>query len=282
MSSKFSKKTMLSRLRPSSWVMLHETEGFVRLPNERIMYTSPPRTSLTLQSGRPRPGNEPLSIQSSTGRVYLTNQRVCHPSRCSYMTIVPNRSSQVVYLPANSTPQFQSFSAPLLNLLDTHVSAPFFGPNLWTAQVKPVPGGGIPPSHVSLQLKLTFKDGGAFDFHSAFERIKERLQQALEQSQESGRATGSVDFSAIHLDELPAYEEPGHPTEPTDTTSLPAFSSTDPHERNNQRVSNQDNNIRSGEDNPPDSNPTEPPPGYEEVQQQSVANALEARLRKYQ
>ncbi|OJD25399.1 hypothetical protein ACJ73_03235 [Blastomyces percursus] len=264
MSSKFSKKkTMLSRLRPSSWVMLHDTEEFVRLPNECIMYTSPPRTSLMLQSGNPRPGNEPLSIQSSTGRVYLTNQRV-------------------VYLPAHSTPQFQSFSAPLLNLQDTHVSAPFFGPNLWVSQVKPVPGGGIPPSHVSLQLKLTFKDGGAFDFHSAFERIKERLQQALEQSQESGRATGPVDFSAIHLDELPAYEGPGHPTEPTDTTSSSGFPSPDLHERNNHCVSNQDSNGRSGEDNPPDSNPTEPPPGYEEVQQQSVANALEARLRKYQ
>ncbi|PGH02047.1 hypothetical protein GX51_04859 [Blastomyces parvus] len=262
MPSKYSKKTMLSRLRPSSWVMLHETEVFVSLPNERIMYTSPPRTSLMLQSGNRRPGNKPLSIESSTGRVYLTNQRV-------------------VYLPAHSTPQFQSFSAPLLNLQDTHVSAPFFGPNIWTAQVKPVPGGGIPPDHVSLQLKLTFKDGGAFDFHSGFERIKERLQQALEQSEESGRRTGPVDFSAIHLDELPAYEGPGHPAEPTDTTALPAFPSPDLNERS-QRVSNQDHHGRSGEDNPPDSNPTEPPPGYEEVQQQSVANALEARLRKYQ
>ncbi|PGH34497.1 hypothetical protein GX50_02680 [[Emmonsia] crescens] len=256
--------------------MLHETEGFVRLPNERIMYTSPPRTSLLLQSGNPRPGNEPLSIQSSTGCVYLTNQRV-------------------VYLPAHPTPQFQSFSAPLLNLQDTHVSAPFFGPNLWTSQVKPVAGGGIPASYVSLQLKLIFKDGGAFDFHSGFERIKERLQHALEQAQESSsmaesiarrpnRGAGTldcVDFSAVHLDELPAYEESGHPSEPTDTTTLPAFSSVDPHGRN-QHVSIDDNNGRSGEDNPTDANPTEPPPGYEEVQQQSVANALEARLRKCQ
>ncbi|OAX83519.1 hypothetical protein ACJ72_02113 [Emergomyces africanus] len=277
MRSKCQKKRMLNRLRPSSWVMLHETEGFVRLPNERIMYTSPPRTSLTLQSGNHRPGNEPLSIQSSTGCVYLTNQRV-------------------VYLPAQSTPQFQSFSAPLLNLQDTHVSAPFFGPNLWTAQVKPVAGGGIPACHVSLQLKLTFKDGGAFDFHSGFERITERLRQALEQAQASDGmaaesiphrtgALGSVDFSAVHLDELPAYEGPGHPSEPTGTTaSLPAFSSADPHERNQQHHSNEGNNSssRSGEENPTDANPTEPPPGYEEVQQQSVANALEARIRKYQ
>ncbi|OJD10708.1 hypothetical protein AJ78_08354 [Emergomyces pasteurianus Ep9510] len=273
MRSKCHKKRMLSRLRPSSWVMLHENEGFVRLPNERIMYTSPARTSLSLQSGNTRSENEPLSIQSSTGCAYLTNQRV-------------------VYLPAQSTPQFQSFSAPLLNIQDTHVSAPFFGPNLWSAQVKPVAGGGIPPNHVSLQLKLTFKDGGAFDFHSGFERIKERLQQALEQAQESGSMTegmprragalGSVDFSAVHLDELPAYEGPRHPSEPTGTTALPAFSSADPHEQNQQQLSNEGNRGHSGEGNPTDENPTEPPPGYEEVQQQSVANALESRIRKNQ
>ncbi|EEH08132.1 conserved hypothetical protein [Histoplasma capsulatum G186AR] len=251
---------MLSKLRPSSWVMLHETEGFVGLPNERIMYTSPTRTSLLLQSGNPRPGIEPLSIQSSTGCVYLTNQRV-------------------VYLPTNSTPQFQSFSAPLLNLQDTHVSAPFFGPNIWTAQVKPVAGGGIPPSHAYLQLKLTFKDGGAFDFHSGFERIKERLQQALEQSQENGSMRSPVDLSLIHLDELPAYEAPAQQTE---TTSSPAFSPVDPLERNQQISNEVSNNTYSTESNPADTNPTEPPPGYEEVQQQSVANALETCLRKNQ
>lgn len=279
MPSKSQKKTMLSRLRPSSWVMLHETEGFVGLPNERIMYTSPTRTSLLLQSGNPRPGIEPLSIQSSTGCVYLTNQRVCRPSHCSYMTLLPNPGSQVVYLPTNSTPQFQSFSAPLLNLQDTHVSAPFFGPNIWTAQVKPVAGGGIPPSHAYLQLKLTFKDGGAFDFHSGFERIKERLQQALEQSQENGSMRSPVDLSLIHLDELPAYEAPAQQTE---TTSSPAFSPVDPHDRNQQISNEVSNNTYSTESNPADTNPTEPPPGYEEVQQQSVANALETCLRKNQ
>ncbi|PGG95161.1 hypothetical protein AJ79_10221 [Helicocarpus griseus UAMH5409] len=276
MSFKSQKKTMLSRLRPSSWVMLHETEGFVRLPNERTIYTSPPRTSLSLQTVNSRSGNEPVSIQSSTGCVHLTNQRI-------------------VYLPAQSTPQFQSFSAPLLNLLDTHVSAPFFGPNVWTAQVKPVAGGGIPASNISLQLKMTFKDGGAFDFHSNFERIKERLQQAVEQAQESGMMTGdgpqtgsgrragafgSVNFSAVHLEELPAYEGPGRPVEPVDATAPPPFSPRNPIEHN-QPVSNRANSASGGDSSTEDryANPTEPPPGYEEVQQQSVASDLEARLR---
>ena len=72
------KSSMLSRIRArhNSWVMLHEQEGFVRLPNEKLIYTSPPRTSLSLQTPNPYPGNEPLSIQSSSGCVHLTNQRV--------------------------------------------------------------------------------------------------------------------------------------------------------------------------------------------------------------
>jgi hypothetical protein len=54
---------------------------------------------------------------------------------------------------------------------------------VWTALVQPVAGGGIPPSLPAVQLKMSFKEGGAFDFHSNFERIKERLQQAVETSQ---------------------------------------------------------------------------------------------------
>ncbi|EEH20945.2 hypothetical protein PABG_03176 [Paracoccidioides brasiliensis Pb03] len=259
---------MLRRLRPSSWVMLHETERFILLPNERIMYTSPPRTSLLLQSSNPGSGNDQLSIQSHTGCVYLTNQRI-------------------VYLPAYPTSEFQSFSAPMLNLQDTYVSAPFFGPNVWTAQVKPVAGGGIPASNVSIQLKMTFKDGGAFDFHSAFERIKERLQQAMEHAQETRSGTNAfapVNFSEVHLEELPAYEGPGRPTEPDDAIGLPAFSPVDPRGQN-EYVSNQQTNTgirRDSSTETRDTNPTEPPPGYEEVQQQSVANALEARIRSYQ
>lgn len=64
------------RVWQNSWVMLHETEGFVRLPGERIIYTSPPRTTLALQTPNTYPGKEPLSIHSSAGCAHLTNQRV--------------------------------------------------------------------------------------------------------------------------------------------------------------------------------------------------------------
>lgn len=179
-----------------------------------------------------------------------------------------------MYLPSSRTEEFQSFAAPLLKIHDSHVSAPFFGPNVWTAVVQPVPGGGIPPSIPALELKATFKDGGAFDFHSNFERIKERLHYAVEQAQESG-APGTdhpagIDYTNVHLDELPAYDGPG--------ISLSNNAEPAP--------------DYPGPDQPPPFSPThvddgtqfetsaEPPPGYEEVQQQSVANDLEERLRR--
>ena len=56
--------------------MIHEREGFVRLPDEQILYTSPARTSLAITTPRTYPGNNPLAIRSDTGIVYLTNRRV--------------------------------------------------------------------------------------------------------------------------------------------------------------------------------------------------------------
>ncbi|EAW10574.1 uncharacterized protein ACLA_050460 [Aspergillus clavatus NRRL 1] len=230
---------------PRSWVMLHDQEGFVRLPNEQSIYTSPPRTSLSLQPLGSYKGNDSISLQSSAGQIYLTNQRV-------------------VYIPAQKSAEFQSFSAPLLNIHDSHVTAPFFGPNVWISLVQPVPGGGIPPSLPAVQLKVTFKEGGAFDFSNHFERIKERVQQAVELSQESGRGTRTVDISSVHLEELPAYTGPQNAAADAPPYDHSVRSNTH-HDRGN-----------SG----PELEPLEPPPGYEEVQQQSVANELEERLRR--
>lgn len=189
----------------------------------------------------------------------------------------------MIYLPASQTPQLQSFAAPILNLHDTHVTAPFFGPNVWTALLQPVAGGGIPPQHAALELKMTFKDGGAFDFHSKFERIKERLQQAVEMARESGLVTGDgseaggargagglggVDMGAVHLDELPAYSESGMSV-PQQSGDAAAEAPQPPPEPTSQRRSPE------GTFGPP----AEPPPGYEEVQRDSIAEEVERRLR---
>ena len=62
-----------------SWVMLDQRQSFVRLPGEDLIYTAPPRTSLSLTTPRSYPGNDPLSIKASVGNLYLTNQRVSSP-----------------------------------------------------------------------------------------------------------------------------------------------------------------------------------------------------------
>jgi hypothetical protein len=181
-----------------------------------------------------------------------------------------------VYLPSQQNPDFQSFTTPLLHIYDSHVSAPFFGPNVWTAIVRPVAGGGIPASIQVVELKFSFKEGGAFDFHSNFERIKDRLGQAVEHAREQGPATSQattgrgVDFTHVHLDELPAYDGARNPAQAGNNNQ---------HQLSN--VATQASTTESAGGNtdfaPP---PMEPPPGYEEVQQQSVAAELEDRLRR--
>ena len=188
-----------------------------------------------------------------------------------------------MYLPATSTTQLQSFAAPILNLQDTHVTAPFFGPNVWTGVLLPVTGGGIPPQHAYLEIKLTFKDGGAFDFHSNFERVKETLAHALEMARESGAVTGqpqNLDLSNVQLEQLPAYEETGGlaqgpqlqrpvPISPTNGRQPPIWNQANPTplpvpSSNQQQLPT----------------PDEPPPGYEETQQSSIVNSLEEHIRR--
>lgn len=239
--------------------MLHDREGFVRLPNERLIYSSPPRTSLALTPPPSYKGAESLSVQSSAGCIYLTNQRVGSPLlRISSKSLTAN--DQVIYLPSQNSDSFQSFSSPLLNVRDSHVSAPFFGPNVWTALVRPVSGGGISPNLPAVQIKVTFKEGGAFDFHTNFERIRERLEQAVENMGEGAQGLRAVDLSAVHLEELPAYDGLGN----TNTNTIPSDAPPPQHNRRSTMAPE----------------PVEPPPCYEEVQSQSVADELEERLRR--
>ena len=128
--------------------------------------------------------------------------------------------------------------------------------------MQPVPGGNVPPPHSALELKMTFKDGGAFDFHTSYERVKERLQQIVEVQRE----TGDMEVGNVHLDDLPRYEEhqqavsagappvvSAAPQSPTSVQSSPLQETFSP--------------------------PAGPPPGYEEVQRGSIAEELERRLR---
>lgn len=146
---------------------------------------------------------------------------------------------------------------------------------------------------------MVFKDGGAFDFHSNFERIKERLQQAVEIARESGHITGDgseigagrgggalagINMAGVHLEQLPSYEEAGSGAHAPSTTdgqrAMPLRDSGVVLSSDDERSAKASpgGNASTEQCQPP----TEPPPGYEEVQQASVADELERRLRRAQ
>ncbi|ESZ99377.1 hypothetical protein SBOR_0247 [Sclerotinia borealis F-4128] len=241
-------EAMLKSAREKSWVMTSNEAGFVKLPNERILYTSPPRTSLQISTTTTPAGAEPYAARSESGVVYISNQRI-------------------VYLPSSPTPELQSFSSPILNLQDSFVRAPFFGANYWTALCKPVSGGGIPPDYPSVELKMTFREGGAFDFHSCLEQIKERLYQAYSIAREhGGRGTSGVDLVNIDLEQLPAYEPAREVTDEAHAVAQHSGVASTP----------------TGNTPRPEtfSAPAEPPPDYEEAQAQAVSVDLDQRLRE--
>ena len=135
---------------------------------------------------------------------------------------------------------------------------------------------------------MTFKEGGAFDFHSTYERIKERLQQAVEIAHEHGRLVGDgadnehrqgagalvgVNLDAVHLDELPTYDAANASGPPVSILDSPV-----PH-FNNVQMQNPGMAASVGPLQDGNSPPSEPP-RYEDVQRDSVSDELERRLRR--
>lgn len=257
------KKSRTDRKR--SWVMISENGGYTPLPGESTLYQSPQRTTLSLQTGSRLPPSETYSQQCKSGVVYLTNRRI-------------------IYLPVTPTPTFQSFAVPILNVADSRVTAPWFGANKWEAVIRPVTGGGIPPQHGELDCVMEFKEGGAFDFHNIFERLKERLRQTIDVARESG-VDETVAAGNVNMEDLPAYEDtrqharvPEEPLSPPASaglsglgTGVPVTADQEPEADTPQRPSP----LQSPRPFQP---PSDPPPGYEEVQRTSIADELERRL----
>lgn len=243
-----------------NWVMLEDGGGYTPLPGEQTLFQSPPRTTLSLQTSHRLPPAESYSQQCKSGVVYLTNRRI-------------------IYLPLTPTPTLQSFAVPILNVADSRVTAPWFGANKWEALIQPVMGGGIPSQHAELDMVMEFKEGGAFDFASIFERLKERLRQAVDVARESGVDEGGVTANNIvHLEDLPAYEDrrDGDAVESApreDGRSGPAIVA--PQATSPQHTSPLASPAAT-QFQPPD----EPPPGYEEVQRDSVVEELERQARR--
>jgi hypothetical protein len=126
-----------------------------------------------------------------------------------------------VYIPEklSSIAKFQSFAAPIKRLSDSHITqrifilygrawltvyTAWFSANAFIATLTPVKNGGIP--HIA-ELKIVFKEGGAFEFYNTYTALLDRLQ-------------AQVDGDPVeHLEDLPVYstdtaggsEEPGSP-----------------------------------------------------------------------
>lgn len=248
-----------------SWVMIPPnptpSQPFTPLPSEQILYSSPPRTSISISSLGKFPAQQPFSLSSSSGTLHLTSKRV-------------------VYLPSPSTVAFQSFASPHLNLQDSHITAPWIGPNVWTALLRPVQGGNLPSEHSALEVKVTFRDGGAYDFQSLYERVRERMVHAVELARERGqrvsvegveegrgRGSGMMGVEVV-MEDLPRYEEGGtHGAAPE--TRREEETATQETERR-ASVQRQQQEVFT----PPD----EPPPGYEQVQREVIEDEFSRRL----
>ena len=135
---------------------------------------------------------------------------------------------------------------------------------------------------------MEFKEGGAFDFATTFERLRERLRQAVDVAQSAGdgveidgRGAGplsGVNLNSVHLEDLPAYEDTRQytrlpdnlPSPPLGRGSVGTAYTSSTADRTTPPVSPRQESFQP---------PNEPPPGYEEVQQSGVADELERRLR---
>jgi hypothetical protein len=124
---------------------------------------------------------------------------------------------------------------------------------------------------------MTFREGGAFDYHSIFEQIKERLYQAYTVAREHGqRGTVDVDLANVHLEQLPAYEPAREVTKEEEDVSAESAV----HVVRDSGVTG----VRSPSESSPKEEsffaPNELPPRYEEAQLQAVGIDLDQRLRE--
>jgi hypothetical protein len=102
----------------------------------------------------------------------------------------------------------------------------WFSANAFTGTISPVKNGGIP--HYA-ELKLVFKEGGAFEFYNTYTALLDRLHAA--------QGDGPVE----HLEDLPMYSNDG-----------------------GQRPVAMEHD-REDESGVPESDPDELPPAYDDV-----------------
>ncbi|KAI5922794.1 hypothetical protein F4810DRAFT_711106 [Camillea tinctor] len=229
----------------ASWVMLSRTGDIQPLPHESILHKTRGRIGLSITTPNQPPGVSPFSIRSDSGTAFITNQRL-------------------IYLPANPTEQFKSFSSKILECQDGRMSSSWIGPWYWEASVRPVPDGNIPPEFPRVTLRLTFRDGGSSEFESKFGELKGRLHHAAQIAEESGQSNWA---QTVHDEQLPEYSAPADGEIPNQTESA-----------TNEVAQLADEAAQQAQINQP--TPDEPPPNYDEAQAQAVSMSLDEHLRE--
>lgn len=140
-----------------NWVM--QKNGVpVELPQEAFVL-SYQRVSLDMNSSH---GNI-----ASEGKIYLSRKRLVFIASTSSRYHVRDKGDK----------EFRDLTVPLKQIYGARVVQPWFGPNKWKADIRPVPEGGLEPDNQLWQLSLTFKDGGVFDFSTRMEALIEEEQR---------------------------------------------------------------------------------------------------------
>lgn len=224
-----------------NWVMLSRTGEIEPLPHESILFKTRGRVALGITAANQPADLAPLSIKSDSGTAYITNQRL-------------------IYLPANPTEQFKSFSSKILGCQDGRMRSSWVGPWYWEANVHPVPDGNIPPDYFIVNLKLTFKDGGSSEFESKFVEMKARLHHAAQIAEESGQRNWALH---VHDEQLPEYT---------------AAQGQGPADHSPSTANDANDATRQAETS--QGLPDEPPPGYDEAQAQAINIHFDERLRE--
>ncbi|CAN8098033.1 unnamed protein product [Discula destructiva] len=223
-----------------NWVMLKQNGDIEPLEGETVLLRTPGNVSLELKvPDGLRTSHANYSVKCNDGVAYVTTQRM-------------------IYLAANPTATFQSFSAFILDTYDPQPRSggwAGFGAWRWKIEARPRPGGGIPADIPRVEALMIFNNGGMSEFHSKYGVMYERLLHARDVMRETGARV------TVHDDDLPAY------TPVAAGASVPTASApVEPSPASAENVALQ-----------PQLTPNEPPPGYDEAQAQAVEQQFDER-----
>jgi len=217
-----------------NWAMIaSDGKSPVPLPGEKI-FLEQDKVSLVLDMGGGYPGN--AGTFKADGGIFLTNQRV-------------------IFISRPSLEHFKSLSIPLLNLKEGKLQQPWFGANYYQAVVTPVLSGGLPAPG---QLKVTFKEGGGFEFSTVYKDLMLRLFEN----------EGTVPVE--HTEPLPMYTPRQENSSSAQTLTTSCSNVVPPEAPLNNLEPSADattshNISTSTEAIPPSVAPDEMPPAYDEV-----------------